>query len=175
MEDTVPDESPREHYIWQPPDNPFTIQLAFDVIDRMNVETMRGFGAVRRRGTEVGGLLLGRIEPTGNHTFISIDDFEPVPCEYAFGPSYILSQQDLQELRRSLAQFDPSAGRDLYTVGYFRSHTRDGLSMDDHDLKFFGEYFPDPLHVALLIKPYATKAGTAGFFIEENGIINGVA
>jgi hypothetical protein len=173
--DIVPDESPREYYVWQPPDKPFTIELAFDVIDRMNVETMRGFGAVRRRGTEVGGLLLGRIEPTGNHTFVSIDDFEPVPCEYAFGPSYILSPEDLQQLRRSLAQFDPSAGRDLYTVGYFRSHTRDGLSLDDHDLKFFREYFPDPLHVALLVKPYATKAGTAGFFIEENGVINSAA
>jgi hypothetical protein len=173
--DIVQDESPREYYVWQPPDKPFTIQLAFDVIDRMNVETMRGFGAVRRRGTEVGGLLLGRIEPTGNHTFVSIDDFEPVPCEYAFGPSYILSPEDLQQLRRSLAQFDPSAGLDLYTVGYFRSHTRDGLSLDDHDLKFFREYFPDPLHVALLVKPYATKAGTAGFFIEENGVINSAA
>jgi hypothetical protein len=175
MEDTVPDESPRGHYVWQAPDKPFTIQLAFDVIDRMNVEIMRGFGATRRRGTEVGGLLLGRIEPTGDHTFISIDDFEPVPCEYAFGPSYILSPADLQQLRKSLAHFDPSAGRDIYTVGYYRSHTRDKLSLDDGDLKFFREYFPDPLHVALLVKPYATKAGVAGFFFEEKGSIYGEA
>src|SRR5436190_15824424 len=103
MEETVPEEPPREHYVWQPPDKPFTIQLEFDVIDRMNVEIMRGFGAVRRRGTEVGGLLLGRIEPAGEHTFVTVDDFEPVPCEYAFGPSYILSPQDLQQLRKSLA------------------------------------------------------------------------
>lgn len=176
MEDTVPDESPREHYVWQPPDKPFTIQLAFDVIDGMNIEIMRGFGAVRRRGTEVGGLLLGRIDPVGSHTYITVDDFEPVPCEYAFGPSYILSTQDLQHLRKSLAQFDPSAGRDLYTVGYYRSHTRDGLSLDDGDLKFFREYFPDPLHVALVVKPFATKAGTAGFFFEEStGTIVGTA
>ncbi len=176
MEDIVPDESPREHYVWQPPDKPFTIQLAFDVIDRMNVEIMRGFGAVRRRGTEVGGVLLGRIDPVGSHTYIRIDDFEPVPCEYSFGPSYILSTQDLQHLRKTLAQFDPSAGRDLYTVGYYRSHTRDGLFLDDGDLKFFREYFPDPLHVALVVKPFATKAGTAGFFFEEpNGTIVGAA
>src|SRR3954454_6123740 len=175
MGDTVPEESPREHYVWQPPDIPFTIQIALDVIDRMNIEIMRGFGAVRRRGAEVGGLLLGRIEPSGSHTFVSIDDFEPVPCEYAFGPSYILSAQDLQHLRKSLAHFDPSAGRDLYTVGYYRSHTRDGLSLDERDLKFFREYFPDPLHVALLVKPFATKAGVAGFFVEQKGNINGAA
>src|SRR5258705_10618931 len=100
MEDRVPEESPREYYVWQPTDNPLTIQLAFDVIDRMNIEIMRGFGAVRRRGTEVGGVLLGRIEPVGSHAYITIDDFEPVPCEYAFGPSYILSTQDLQILRK---------------------------------------------------------------------------
>ena len=176
MEDTVPVEAPREHYVWQPPDKPFTVQLAFDVIDRMNIEIMRGFGAVRRRGTEVGGLLLGRIEPVGSHTYVTVDDFEPVSCEYAFGPSYILSPQDLQHLRKSLAQFDPSAGRDLYTVGYYRSHTRDGLFLDDADLTFFREYFPDPLHVALAVKPFATKAGIAGFFFEEpNGIIVGAA
>lgn len=168
MEDTVPDESPREHYIWQPPDKPFTIQLAFDVIDRMNIEIMRGFGAVRRRGTEAGGVLLGRIDPVGSHTYVTINDFEPVPCEYAFGPSYILSTQDLQHLRKALAQFDPSAGHDIYTVGYYRSHTRDGLFLDDGDLKFFREYFPDPLHVALLVKPFATRAGAAGFFFEES-------
>ncbi|MEO8126363.1 MAG: hypothetical protein ABJF23_02730 [Bryobacteraceae bacterium] len=167
MEDTVQEESPREYYVWQPPDKPFTIQLAFDVIDRMNVEIMRGFGAVRRRGTEVGGVLLGRIEPVGDHTYVTIDDYEPVPCEYAFGPSYILSTDDLQVLRKALASFDPSAGRDLYTVGFYRSHTRDGLFLDNSDLKFFREYFPDPLHVALLIKPFATRAGLAGFFVEE--------
>src|SRR5215217_4124799 len=103
MDVIVPDPSLREYYLWQPPDKPFTVELALDVIDRMNVEIMRGFGAVRRRGTEVGGLLLGRIEPSADHTFVSVDDFEPVPCEYAFGPSYILSPQDLQLLRKSLA------------------------------------------------------------------------
>ena len=176
MEDTVPEESPREYYVWQPPDKPFTIQLAFDVIDRMNVEIMRGFGAVRRRGTEVGGVLLGRIDPVGSHAYVTIDDFEPVPCEYAFGPSYILSTQDLQVLRKALAQFDPSAGRDLYTVGFYRSHTRDDLFLDDSDLKFFREYFPDPLHVALVVKPFATRAGIAGFFVEEpDGAIFGAA
>ena len=177
MEDTVPEEPPREYYEWQPPEKPFTIQLAYDVIDRMNVEIMRGFGAVRRRGTEVGGVLLGRIDPVGSHAHITIDDFEPVTCEYAFGPSYILSTQDLQGLRKALALFDPSAGRDLYTVGFYRSHTRDGgLFLDDSDLTFFREYFPDPLHVALVVKPFATRAGTAGFFVEErDGTIVGSA
>jgi hypothetical protein len=161
----------REYYVWQPAGKPYTVEIAFDVIDGMNVEVMRGFGAVRRRGAEVGGLLVGRIEPTADHVLVVVEDFEPIPCEYAFGPSYILSPNDTQGLRKGLAQFDPSSGGELYTVGFYRSHTRDGLSLDDQDLKFFREYFTDPLHVMLLVKPFATKAGQAGIFIQENGIL----
>jgi hypothetical protein len=168
---TVVSESEREYFVWQPAGKPYTVEVAFDVIDRINVEIMRGFGAVRRRGAEVGGLLLGRIEPTETHVLVVIEDFDPVPCEYAFGPSYMLSSNDLQGLRKGLGQFDPSSGGEFYTVGFFRSHTRDGLSLDDQDLKFFREYFTDPLHVMLLVKPFATRAGQAGFFIQENGIL----
>jgi hypothetical protein len=134
---------------------------------------MRGFGAVRRRGAEVGGVLLGKIEPGSDHTLITVENFEAVPCEYAHGPSYILSPADLQKFRNALARFEPSTrGNDIYTVGYYRSHTREGLGPDDQDIRFFREYFPDPLHVLLLVKPFATKASLAGFFIQENGVLN---
>jgi hypothetical protein len=161
----------REYYVWQPTGKPCTVEIAFDVIDGMNVEVMRGFGAVRRRGAEVGGLLVGRIEPTSTHVLVVIEDFEPIPCEYAYGPSYVLSPNDLQGLRKGLGQLDPSSGGQLYTVGFYRSHTREGLALDDQDLRFFREYFTDPLHVMLLVKPFATKAGQAGVFIQENGIL----
>ena len=161
----------KDYYLWQPPDKKFSIYLEFSVIDRMSIEVMRGFGAVRRRGAEVGGILLGRIETGDEGTVVTIEDFEPVGCEYAFGPSYILSQPDLQRFRKSLAEHDPSIRSDAYTVGYYRSHTRDGLALDDQDVRFFREYFPDPLHVLLLIKPFATKASVAGFFFQESGTL----
>ena len=164
-------ETAGEYYLWQPPDKKFSIYLDFSVIDRMSIEVMRGFGAVRRRGAEVGGVLLGRIETGTEGTVITIDDFEPVACEYAFGPSYVLSQPDLQRFRKSLAEHDPSSQNDQYTVGYYRSHTREGFSLDEQDARFFREYFPDPLHVLLLIKPFATKASLAGFFLQEGGTL----
>src|SRR5947209_7758002 len=154
----VKTETAGDYFLWQPPGKNFSIHLDFSVIDRMNVEVMRGFGAVRRRGAEVGGILLGRIDTSAEQTVITIVDFEPVGCEYAFGPSYILSQPDLQRFRKSLAEHDPTISHDIYTVGYYRSHTRDGLSLDDQDARFFREYFPDPLHVFLLVKPFATRA-----------------
>src|SRR5580698_10036098 len=50
------------YYVWEVPDKKISIQLHFDVIDRMSPEILRGFGALKRRGAEVGGILLGRSE-----------------------------------------------------------------------------------------------------------------
>src|SRR5690348_7637215 len=81
-------------YLWEVPGKPVSIQLHFDVIDRLTPEILRGLGALKRRGAEVGGLLLGRTEP-GSPRKITIEDFEPVPTEYLTGPSYNLSARDL--------------------------------------------------------------------------------
>jgi hypothetical protein len=54
-------------------------------------------------------------------------------------------------------------------VGYFRSHTRDGFSLAPEDLELLDRFLPGPAHVALLIKPYATKVSVGGFFVREHG------
>jgi hypothetical protein len=51
-------------------------------------------------------------------------------------------------------------------VGYYRSHTREGLSLGPEDLDL-------ALNVALLVKPLADKPGVAGFFVRENGVFPG--
>jgi hypothetical protein len=166
----VPVESVREFYHWLPAEKPFSVQVNFDAIDRIHVEVMRGFGAVRRRGAEVGGLLLGTIIP-GHEPIVTIYDFEAVPCEYAMGPSYLLSENDLQKFQQLLDYWSPSAGRDMYAVGFFRSHTREGLEAAPEDLKLFEEHFSDPASVLLLVKPFASKSSIGGFLFREDGEI----
>lgn len=168
---TVVSDLDQGYYTWHPDGSTLTVQLSYDVIDRMNVDVMRGFGAVRRRGTEVGGILLGRIDVDGELVTITIDDYQPVECHYAHGPSYILSGDDLQDFRKALAESDPSTNKPAYTVGFYRGHTRDDFALDESDVRFFREYFPDPLHVVLLIKPFASRAPIAGFFVQENGVL----
>lgn len=156
---------------WAPPGTGLVIQLDYGAMDRMNVEAMRGFGVTRRRGTETGGLLLGRIDRKAKSPVIHIQDFEVVPCEYAFGPSYVLSPLDEQRFQKAVAKWQPSLEQDLYAVGCFRSHTRDGFALDESDASVFREFFPDPLDVALLVKPFATRAAIAGFFLKEKGVL----
>lgn len=151
-------------YTWQPPQKPVSIQLHFDVVDRMLLEVMKGFGAVPRRGAEVGGFLLGNRTQADDHLTVEILQFEPIACEHAEGPSFVLSANDLRLWNEAIARLRAN-GQQI--VGFYRSHTRDGLHLAKEDLALLDEYFPDRDLVSLIIKPYATRASVAGFFFWE--------
>lgn len=152
------------YFVWQAPGKPFAIHLSLAVVDRLNAEVMRGFGAVPKRGAEVGGVLLGTIE-TAERTIVRVDDFIQIACEYRRGPSFYLSETEQETLG------DAASGENgLRAVGYYRSHTRDGaVSLGTEDLDLIARYFPDVSQVVLLVKPFATKVGLAGFFVREDG------
>jgi hypothetical protein len=152
---------------WSPPEIGRAVHMEYDAVERLNIEVMRGFGVTRRRGTETGGILLGRVDRRVKPISVHIHDFEVVPCEYAFGPSYELSANDMALFREAVARWQPSLERDSYVVGFFRSHTREGFMLNEKDAGLFREFFRDPLDVALLIKPFATRAATAGFFVQD--------
>ena len=79
--------------MWEVPGQPVVVHMSIDVVDRMGADILRGFGAVPKRGAEVGGILTGSIQP-GDVSTVRIDDFEAVPCTYARGPSYLLTDAE---------------------------------------------------------------------------------
>ncbi|MFN7932264.1 MAG: hypothetical protein U0R19_03000 [Bryobacteraceae bacterium] len=161
---------PPKHYVWEVPGKRLTIHVDFTVIDRLVQEVMRGFGAIPRRGAEVGGVLLGSAE-VGDRIIVRIEDFEVVHCEHRRGPSYLLSDSDVARFAETIARHRFTPQKSVYAVGCYRSHTRDGLCLTPEDLSQFDAYFPDVSDIFLLIKPYATKVSQAGFFFrEEDGI-----
>src|SRR5689334_3807802 len=135
------------YYVWEVAGKPVVVHLRIDVVDRMGAEILRGFGAVPKRGAEVGGVLLGAIEsPASGVTIVRIDDFEPVPCKYARGPSFLLTEPETELFDETCQRRNP--------VGYYRSHTRDGPSaLGPEDLELLNRDFPAPAQVALLVKP----------------------
>jgi len=144
------------YFVWQVPGQPVVVHLSIEVADRMNADIMRGFGLVPKRGAEVGGILIGTVE-SGT---IRIEDFETIPCTYARGPSYLLTDAE----RAAFEEVCKRRGAEA--LGYFRSHTRDGLALQPEDLQLLERRF----QLALLVKPFATKPGIGGFFIRENGV-----
>lgn len=163
--------------MWQLPGKPVVVHLHLDVIDRLSSEVMRGFGAVPKRGAEVGGVLLGTIAPleNGSATIVRVEDFEPVACDYRRGPSYLFTGDDGAAFDEACARWQPDPSRPAHAVGYFRSHTRDGLSLGPEDVELMEHYFPSPSHIALLIKPFATKVSIASFFFREAGLFPSAA
>jgi hypothetical protein len=162
------------YYVWELPGRPVVVHLHLSVIDRMLAEVMRGFGAVPKRGAEVGGVLLGTIEQ-GAQTIVKVEDFEPVACDYKRGPSYLFTADDGAAFDDACLRTQPDSSRQTYGVGYFRSHTREGLSLAPDDIELMENYFPSPSHIALLIKPFATKVSQAGFFFREEGLFPSAA
>lgn len=157
------------YYIWEVPGKRVAIHLRLEVIDRMSVDILRGFGAVPKRGAEVGGVLAGTIE-AGEITIVRIEDFEAVPCKYVRGPSYLPTEYERMLFDEVCERRSVKNGGHTYAVGYYRSHTREGLSPGTEDIELLDKYFPEPAAVALLVKPFATKPSIGGFFVRENGV-----
>ncbi len=157
-------------FTWEAPEKPISVRVPFALIDRMEREVVENFRSLTSRGSEIGGILLGAIVP-GSRNTLFIDDYEVIPCDYSRGPLYRLSDADMGRFERAIEQNQAAGG--MKVVGFFRSHTRKGLSLDSEDLSFFSARFRDPSNVALLVRPFANKASTAGFFIWENGAVQG--
>lgn len=155
-------------YLWEPPGSNASAYIDFDVVDRLGFEVMRGFGAVPRRGAEVGGILLGAAEE-GERLVIRIEDFAPVECEHSRGPSYLLSERELADFDDVLARNAPAPDKRLYAIGYYRSNTRDALALAKEDIDLLDSRFPAPSAVCLLIKPYATRVSEAALLLRGGG------
>lgn len=151
-------------YVWEVPGKPVSIQLSLDVVEGLQREVMRGFGAVPRRGAEVGGILIGTADTAGR---VFVVDYELVPISYKHGPFYQFSDDDIRTFEVLLGRL--RSRMDRHPVGYFRSHTRDGIGLSEEDLALLSIYFPEPETVALLIRPFAAKPCMAGFYFKEAG------
>jgi protein TonB len=163
-------------YTWAVPQKPVSVRIPFALIDRLDHEAVESFRSLHSRGSEIGGLLLGCVSP-GDPATVSIEDYELVACDYSRGPLYRLSDADMGRLERAVEQRRgvPSGPGGLVVAGFFRSHTRKGLALDAEDMALFKAHFSDPRQVALLIRPFATKASAAGIFIWEDGAVRGDA
>ena len=152
-------------FLWEVPGKPVVVRIALDLVERLETEVVESFRSLSSRGSEIGGVLFGTVH--GSSPFeVAIQDYESVACDYTRGPLYRLSAADLERFEQVLEQ---RSGTGMRVAGFFRSHTRKGLSLDADDLAIFNKVFPNMYQVALATKPFATKATLGGIFIREEG------
>jgi hypothetical protein len=140
------------------PDADLKVQLNADVVNQLNAAVVEGFKLVPRRGLEVGGLLLGRVE----HGCVIVEDFEAVDSEHRRGPSWLLSDNDRKLLAEAVARAN-AADRVTRVVGLYRSQTRAGFAPAEEDVALMSEHCVDARRVFLLVKPDAIGSSTAMF------------
>jgi hypothetical protein len=115
-------------------------------------------------GVEIGGVLFGVRTPDS----IEICAQRPLGCEYAFGPSFTLSENDRRTLEQLLASVATDADlAGMQPVGWYHSHTRSDISLSEKDLELYSRYFPEPWQIALVLRPYRFDPVRAGFFFRE--------
>lgn len=160
--------SASSYYLWEAAGKSVSVRLNLDVIDRLCSDVNSKFTDLTGRGSEIGGILLGRMTNASKRTFF-IEDYELIACDYNDGPLFSLSDEAKSRMVEQLLRLKTSSGHSI--LGFFRSHTRKNLSLTEHDLSLIRDYFAGPETVFLLIKPFATKPSLAGFFIWEDGEI----
>src|SRR5690242_13793001 len=97
-------------------DTNLTVRLNLDVMERLSAVIRDGFKAVPRRGLEVGGLLLGRVDGD----CVVVDDFLPVDSEHQQGPSWLLSEKDKAFLASEISRVQGDEGGPR-VLGIYRS------------------------------------------------------
>jgi proteasome lid subunit RPN8/RPN11 len=151
---------------WSAPGHSFRIEYSAAVLDQIREIAVEGYHRVPHGGVETGGVLFG----THGKKMVRIAAWRPIECEYAKGPSFLLSEKDqaaLAGMLQSWGDAEDLAG--LEPVGWYRSHTRSEILLADVDLTFFNRFFPQPWQVGLIVRPASFAPARAGFFFREPG------
>ncbi|HSB16075.1 MAG TPA: hypothetical protein VLE22_16600 [Bryobacteraceae bacterium] len=150
---------------WRNEGYPWTIEYPRALMDRIRSAALDGFFRIPRGGVEVGGVLFGN----RNGKLIRIQAFRPLECEYATGPSFVLSEKDRRNLKELLA----GAGSDpelagMVALGWYHTRTRSEVFLSEADIEIYDQFFPEPWQVSLIVRPERIKPTRAGFFLREN-------
>lgn len=165
------EEAPDWVCAWSMPDNSVSFTMPASVVNQLRSHVMSGFLLLPKRGAEVGGILLGRVI-NGAPPAVEITGFAPVPCEYRFGPAFILSDNDRTALEALLAGL--AERPDVSIAGYFRSCTGREIALDEADEELLRAYFPGPAMSILAIKPRAFGECFAWLFHRRDGTMPAV-
>ena len=153
-----------ERAVWTAPDSSATVTYSLPVFHEIDFAVNEGYRKISRGGVEIGGILFGAFEENGPR----IDAFRPIACDHASGPSFVLSEGDLDRLAIQLdtAASDPGLSG-LKPVGWLLSRTRSPLQLLERELELFDRFFPEPRTVTVLVKPERFQPTRFTFLVRD--------
>jgi hypothetical protein len=145
--------APSWYVSWSLDGRDLTIHLYLHVVDWLSEELSRSLKPGGKAG-EARGILLGRIEPRARPE-ITIEGLAP------------LSSPDKQHLKEQLAKWKREDGRNVYAIGYYRSHRRREFELHAGDYALANECFANSENIFLLINRSPAGGSTGGFFLPQ--------
>jgi len=156
---------------WVVPESPVDVEYSLVVIDEIRQVVADGFQRLQRGGIEVGGVLYG----TREERIVKVTAMREIACEHARGPTFHLSENDRAALAAQLTRDkEDSRLQGLQVVGWFLSHTRSDVTLQQSDLDTYSAFFPEPWQVTMVVHPGRAGTMRAGFFVREpDGSVKG--
>ncbi len=156
---------------WVVPESPVDVEYSLVVIEEIRQVVADGFQRLQRGGIEVGGVLYG----TREGRIVRILAMREIACEHARGPTFHLSDNDRAALTAQLARDKEDMRLEgLLVVGWFLSHTRSDVTLQQSDLDTYSAFFPELWQVTMVVHPGRAGAMRAGFFVREpDGTVKG--
>jgi proteasome lid subunit RPN8/RPN11 len=149
---------------WVVPESPVDVEYSLVVIEEIRQVVADGFQRLQRGGIEVGGVLYG----TREDRVVRILAMREIACEHARGPTFHLSENDRSALTAQLARDKEDMRLEgLLVVGWFLSHTRSDVTLQQSDLDTYNTFFPQRWQVTMVVHPGRAGAMRAGFFVRE--------
>jgi len=142
------------------------VRIAYSraVMEELSLAATDGFNRLAHGGVEIGGVLFGVRDPDA----VKILAHRALACEYAFGPSWMLSDNDRCALEDLLASPNTDSNLSgMQPVGWYISHTRSEIVLSERDLQLFQQYFPELWQIALVLRPHRFDPVRAGFFFRN--------
>jgi hypothetical protein len=153
-----------ERAVWTAPDGSATVTYSLPLFHEIDFAVNEGYRKISHGGVEVGGLLFGSLDKDGAR----IEAFRPIACDHASGPSFLLSESDLERLVVQLdtAPSDPELAP-WKPIGWFLSRTRSPLQLMEREIVLFDYFFPEPGMLTVMIKPERFQPTRFTFLIRD--------
>ncbi len=152
----------REFFLWQVRN--FTVRLELGFVEKLS----RQLADQRlNAGEENGGVLFGRVIEKNT---VEVTGFEFIRSEHRRGVLYDPGGRERARIAKYVKSFEKR--KEDRPVGYFRTHLRPGLFLDQGDFALMTESFAKPPMIALAVKPEGPGPANAGIFFWEDDDID---
>ena len=137
------------------------VRFSPEVVDRLAEVVMSGYQRYPWGGVEVGGILFGKKDTDAIHVY----SFLPIDCEHEHGPSFELSNRDIQAVDHLLAGAASNEELNgLIPVGWYHSISRRELSLAKCDQALHERFFPHSWQLAMVIQRSKQDPLSIGLF-----------